>query len=75
MKQRMIAKHEIYNSMEELRNDYHTSHAHVYQQMKTGDTFSHDWLESDFTAPCNGVVYQMSKNNIFSGFVFIKEVM
>lgn len=50
MKQRMIAKHEIYNSMEELRNDYHTS-------------------------PCNGVVYQMSKNNIFSGFVFIKEVM
>lgn len=47
----------------------------MYQRLKTGDTFNHDWLETDFVAPCNGTVYQMSKNNIFGGFIFVKEAM
>lgn len=70
-----ITKHEVYNSMEELHNDYPTSVAHIYQRLKTGDIFNHDWLETDFVAPCNGTVYQMSKNNIFGGFIFVKEAM
>lgn len=58
--------------MEKVKNLYNCNcNVYEYERLNKGDVFRHPWI-NDFIAPCDCIIYQLSRNNIFIKFVYME---